>query len=71
MVVVVVVVVVVCVYVYVCVIVSVWVMVSVFRLYSKTFLNRPTTGLDLNGPFREVEGLASTNITKGDHLGPK
>ena len=33
-------------------------------LYSKTSLNRPTMGQTLNGPFREVDGLASYN----DHL---
>ena len=27
--------------------------------YSKTSLNRPTVGLTLNGPFREVIGLGS------------
>ena len=28
-------------------------------VYSKTFLNRPTTGLILSGPFNEAVGLGS------------
>ena len=40
-------------------------------IYSKTSLNRPTMGPTLAGPFREVIGLGSLNITAMDHLGPK
>ena len=40
-------------------------------IYSKTSLNRSTTGQPLSGPFREVVGLRSENIVMSDRLGPK
>ena len=39
--------------------------------YSKTSLNRPNTGPNLNGPFTKAIGLGSTNTVMGHRLGPK
>ena len=37
-------------------------------LYNKTSLNRPTMGLILTGPFREVNGLRSYNGLGGTQI---
>ena len=34
----------------------------IYIVYSQTFLNRPTVGPTLNGPFREIIGIGNYNI---------